>query len=44
MDALWDAGLRPTGAAGSAGQLSAVQHHLDDMRAITFKQLGAEQP
>ncbi len=36
MDALWRCGCRPTEAAGSAGQLSAVQAHLNDMRALVF--------
>lgn len=33
-DSLWDAGARPRGAAGSAGQLDATRAHLDDMRQI----------
>lgn len=37
MDSLWDAGIRPAGAKGSAGQLTAVQGHLSDMREIAFK-------
>ncbi len=37
MDTLWDAGLRPAGAAGSAGQLSAVENHLADMRKMVFE-------
>ena len=36
MDALWKSGLRPT-EVGSAGQLSAVQAHLEDMRKIVFE-------
>ena len=36
MDGLWDCGLRPVGAAGSAGQLEAVDRHLQDMRRIVF--------
>lgn len=40
MDALWDAGLRPSEGMGSAGQLAAVQNHLKDMRVIVGKQLG----
>lgn len=39
-DALWDAGIRPAGAAGSAGQLGAVQAHLADMRNIVAVKLG----
>ena len=37
MNTLWDAGLRPAGAAGSAGQLGAVENHLADMRKIVFE-------
>lgn len=32
MDSLWDAGIRPEQAKGSAGQLEAVKYHLEDMR------------
>ena len=39
-NALWDAGIRPAGAAGSAGQLGAVQAHLGDMRAIVSAKLN----
>lgn len=42
MDALWDCGIRPGQAAGSAGQLDATQKHLDDMRAIAFAGLNIE--
>lgn len=38
MDQLWDCGLRPVEGAGSAGALSAVQSHLNDMRALVEKQ------
>jgi hypothetical protein len=34
MDGLWDAGVRPTAGAGSAGQMAAVEAHLEDMRLI----------
>lgn len=37
MDELWNAGMRPVGAAGSAGQLDAVKYHLEDMRKLVFK-------
>lgn len=37
MDDLWDSGFRPTEGAGSAGALSATQHHLKDMQRIVFK-------
>lgn len=36
-DALYEAGIRPSQAAGSAGQLAAVQFHLEDMRSLVFK-------
>lgn len=38
IDALWDAGLRPTEGSGSAGALAATQRHLEDMRSLVFKQ------
>ena len=44
MDSLWDAGLRPTQGHGTAGQLSATQAHLDDMRAITADKLKVQLP
>lgn len=34
MDELWRCGIRPTEGRGSAGQLEAVQRHLEDMRRI----------
>jgi hypothetical protein len=37
MDRLWKAGLRPTEGSGSAGALSATQHHLEDMRSLVFR-------
>jgi hypothetical protein len=36
-DGLYDCGIHPTAAKGSAGQLSAVNRHLEDMRALVFK-------
>ena len=39
MDDLWQAGLRPSEGAGSAGALRAVERHLDDMRKIAFSRL-----
>jgi hypothetical protein len=36
MNSLWECGIRPAQAAGSAGQLAAVQHHLQDMRCLAF--------
>lgn len=44
MDALWDAGLRPSEGSGSAGALLATQNHLNDMRALVFKAQGLEVP
>jgi hypothetical protein len=38
MDELWYVGLRPSEGSGSAGSLAATQRHLDDMRALVFKQ------
>ena len=37
MDALWAGGLRPTEGHGSAGQIGAVERHLEDMRKIVFE-------
>lgn len=37
MDRLWECGLRPTQGKGSAGQLSATEAHLKDMRELVFR-------
>ena len=37
IDSLWDAGIRPTKGAGSAGAFDAVKYHLEDMRRLVFK-------
>ena len=37
MDELWRAGIRPSEGSGSAGQMAAVQAHLQDMRSLVFK-------
>jgi len=37
---LFDLGIRPVGAAGSIGQLSATERHLNDMRKIAFSKLN----
>lgn len=37
IDELYAAGLRPSQAMGSAGQLEAVKFHLADMRELVFK-------
>ena len=34
MDSLWNCGIRPVQAKGSAGQLDAVKYHLEDMRKL----------
>jgi len=33
---LWELGIRPDKAAGSAGQVEALRYHLEDMRTIVF--------
>lgn len=38
IDELWKAGFRPT-EVGTAGQLSAVEDHLQDMRSLVFDTL-----
>lgn len=38
MDELWNCGIRPAAGAGSAGSLAATERHLEDMRALVFKQ------
>jgi len=35
---LWEAGIRPVSAKGSAGQLAAVQAHLEDFRKLVLKE------
>lgn len=40
-DQLYAAGIRPSEAAGSAGQLDAVKYHLEDLRKLVFKSKGA---
>lgn len=35
---LWEAGFRPMASHGTAGQLAAMQSHLDDMRRIALKE------
>ena len=39
MDSLMASGVRPTNA-GSLGQVTAMQAHIDDLRAVAFKGLG----
>jgi len=44
IDQLWDCGLRPSEGSGSAGQLAAVQRHLEDMRTLVFEKRTGGQP
>ena len=39
MDELYHVGIRPSQAAGSAGQLDAVKYHLEDLRTLVFKKV-----
>lgn len=43
MDDLWNAGIRPTEGAGSAGAMRAVERHLEDMRTLVFKSQPTQQ-
>jgi hypothetical protein len=43
MDSLWAAGIRPR-EIGNAGQLAAVERHLEDMRALIFAKLDVVPP
>jgi hypothetical protein len=38
MDQLWESGLRPSSGEGNAGQLGAIERHLEDMRKLVFEQ------
>jgi len=42
MDDLWNAGVRPTEGAGSAGAMRAAQDHIKDLRTVAFKALGIQ--
>ena len=42
MDDLWNAGVRPTEGAGSAGAMRAAQDHIKDLRTVAFKALGID--
>lgn len=42
MDALWDAGVKPSGGEGHTAHIRALNDHLDSMKKIAFKQLGIE--
>lgn len=44
VDQLYDMGIRPTAEFRSAGQLGAVQKHLEDMRAIAFNAVDVVKP
>lgn len=43
-DSLWEAGVRPMQAEGSAGQLAAVERHLADMRHLAFAKTDVPRP
>lgn len=38
MDALYEAGFRPTQGGPTTGQLEALRYHLEDMRRLVFKE------
>lgn len=42
MDDLWNAGVRPTEGAGSAGAMRAAERHIEDLRKVAFAALGIE--
>lgn len=42
VDALWDAGLRPSEGTGSAGSLAKTEAHLSDMRALVSHTIGVK--
>lgn len=44
INALWTAGLRPSGELDSIGHLAVLKAHLEDMRQLTFKTLAVEKP
>ena len=37
MDAMWNAGIRPSSGEGNVGQIGAMREHLEDMRRLVFK-------
>lgn len=39
MDDLWNAGIRPTEGAGTAGAMRAAERHIEDLRTIAFRLL-----
>jgi hypothetical protein len=44
MDSLWEVGIRPAGAQGSAEEKAALVRHLDDMRRIAFLHIDGGKP
>lgn len=42
MDAMWDAGLRPSQHTGAPEQIAATNKHISDLRKITFAQLDIQ--
>jgi len=43
MNSLWAAGIRPDDSNTTAGQISATEKHLDDMRKIVFDNFLAKE-
>jgi hypothetical protein len=43
MDAMWDAGIRPSNGIGNTGQIAATEAHLKDIRAILYHKLRMRQ-
>lgn len=43
VNQLWELGIRPSQAAGSAGQLEAVNRHLGDLRTLLFQSLNIKE-
>jgi hypothetical protein len=42
MDMLWEAGIKPAGAAGSAGQAEAMRSHIADLQKVVDRLLPAK--
>ena len=38
MDELWRVGVRPSNGESNAGQLGALERHLEDMRKLVFEE------
>lgn len=44
LDEAWKIGLRPSQYEDQRNELKAVREHLADMRAISFKKIGMDDP